>query len=157
VLSVDTKKKELVGDFKTHGREWHPHGTPEEVKVHDFIDPARGRAVPYGVYDIANTAGWVSVGNGHRVRLWKLELQKLANEPRIPITVCHLPPGTGKWNKIEHSFSRSSPSIGAANHCANTKPSSNRSARPPQNHASSSAPNLIPIPIPKGLSSPMPN
>ena len=142
VISVDTKKKELVGNYKNNGREWHPKGTPEDVKVHDFIDPKLGRAVPYGVYDIADNKGWVSVGadhdtasfavnairrwwatmgaqrypqasrllitadgggsNGHRVRLWKVELQRLANELRIPITVSHLPPGTSKWNKIEH-------------------------------------------------------
>ena len=142
VISVDTKKKELVGNFKNNGREWHPKATPEAVKVHDFIDPKLGRAVPYGVYDIADNKGWVSVGadhdtasfavhaicrwwwamgqqrypqasrlmitadgggsNGHRVRLWKIELQMLANKLCIPITVCHLPPGTSKWNKIEH-------------------------------------------------------
>lgn len=142
VVSVDTKKKELVGTFKNNGREWRPKGKPEEVKVHDFIDPKLGRAVPYGVYDINNNVGWVSVGtnhdtacfavnairrwwkvmgkrrhpkarrlmitadgggsNGYRVRLWKIELQKLANELRLPITVCHMPPGTSKWNKIEH-------------------------------------------------------
>jgi Rhodopirellula transposase DDE domain len=141
-ISVDTKKKELVGDFKNGGREWRPKGSPEEVRVHDFVIPELGRAVPYGVYDIANNVGWVSVGidhdtaafatnairswwklmgrerfpeaktllitadgggsNGSRVRLWKIELQKLANELGIPITVCHLPPGTSKWNKIEH-------------------------------------------------------
>jgi hypothetical protein len=142
VISVDTKKKELVGDFKNQGREWRPKGTPEAVKVHDFIDPRLGRAVPYGIYDLADNKGWVSVGtdhdtasfavhainrwwltmgrarypkanrlmitadgggsNGHRVRLWKIELQNLASLLRIPITVCHLPPGTSKWNKIEH-------------------------------------------------------
>jgi hypothetical protein len=142
VISVDTKKKELVGNFKNAGREWRPKGTPEEVNVHDFIDPKLKRAVPYGVYDINNNAGWVSVGtdhdtaafavnairrwwkamgkkhypkpkgllvtadgggsNGYRVRLWKIELQKLADELKFPITVCHLPPGTSKWNKIEH-------------------------------------------------------
>lgn len=142
VISVDTKKKELVGNYKNHGREWRPQATPETVNVHDFIDPKLGRAVPYGVYDIADNKGWVSVGtnhdtasfaveairrwwlmmghqrypqasrllitadgggsNGHRVRLWKIELQQLANELAIPITVCHLPPGTSKWNKIEH-------------------------------------------------------
>jgi hypothetical protein len=142
VISVDTKKKELVGNFKNNGREWRPKGTPELVNVHDFIDPKLSRAVPYGVYDISNNVGWVSVGtdrdtasfavnairrwwrimgkarhpkatrlmisadgggsNGYRVRLWKIELQKLANELKIPITVCHLPPGTSKWNKIEH-------------------------------------------------------
>jgi hypothetical protein len=142
VISVDTKKKELVGNFKNSGREWRPKDTPELVNVHDFIDPKLGRAVPYGVYDINNNVGWVSVGtdhdtasfavnairrwwramgkkrhpkatrlmisadgggsNGYRVRLWKVELQNLADELKIPITVCHLPPGTSKWNKIEH-------------------------------------------------------
>ena len=142
VISVDTKKKELVGNFKNAGREYRPRATPEAVNVHDFIDPKLGRAVPYGVYDIADNQGWVSVGtdhdtasfavhairrwwlslgkkrypnarrllitadgggsNGYRVRLWKVELQNLANELGIPITVCHLPPGTSKWNKIEH-------------------------------------------------------
>jgi hypothetical protein len=142
VISVDTKKKELVGNFKNNGREWRPQGTPELVNVHDFIDPKLSRAVPYGVYDINNNVGWISVGtdhdtasfavhairrwwramgkkrypkakrlmitadgggsNGHRVRLWKVELQKLATEIGLPITVCHLPPGTSKWNKIEH-------------------------------------------------------
>jgi transposase len=142
VISVDTKKKELVGNFKNQGREYRPKATPEAVNVHDFIDPALGRAVPYGVYDIADNKGWVSVGtdhdtasfavhaiqrwwhtlgqtrypkasrlmitadgggsNGHRVRLWKVELQTLANALGFPITVCHLPPGTSKWNKIEH-------------------------------------------------------
>jgi len=142
VISVDTKKKELVGDFKNAGREWRPQGQPEEVRVHDFLIKELGRAVPYGIYDLAANAGWVSVGmnhdtsafavqsirrwwqdigrrrypdaerltitcdgggsNGSRVRLWKLELQKLANELCIDITVHHLPPGTSKWNKIEH-------------------------------------------------------
>jgi Rhodopirellula transposase DDE domain len=142
VISVDTKKKELVGNFKNNGREWRPKDTPERVNIHDFIDPKLGRAVPYGVYDINNNVGWVSVGtdhdtasfavhairrwwrtmgkkrhskatrlmisadgggsNGYRVRLWKVELQKLADELKLPITVCHLPPGTSKWNKIEH-------------------------------------------------------
>ncbi len=142
VISVDTKKKELVGNFKNNGREWHRQGAPEAVNVHDFIDRKLSRAVPYGVYDINNNVGWVSVGtdhdtacfavnairrwwrtmgkkrhpeakrlmitadgggsNGYRVRLWKVELQKLADELRLAITVCHLPPGTSKWNKIEH-------------------------------------------------------
>ena len=142
VISVDTKKKELVGDFKNGGREWHKEGQPEQVRVHDFVIPELGRAAPYGVYDIAENTGWVSVGidhdtaafaanairswwqnmgherypnaktlvitadgggsNGSRVRLWKLELQKLANEFGFPIRVCHLPPSTSKWNKIEH-------------------------------------------------------
>jgi hypothetical protein len=142
VISVDTKKKELVGNFKNNGREWRPKGRPELVNIHDFIDPKLKRAVPYGIYDITNNVGWVSVGtdhdtatfathairrwwrtmgrkrhpnakrlmisadaggsNGYRVRLWKVELQKLADELKLPITVCHLPPGTSKWNKIEH-------------------------------------------------------
>ena len=142
VISVDTKKKELVGDFKNAGREWRPQGEPEAVRVHDFVIKELGRAVPYGIYDLAANAGWVSVGmnhdtaafavqsirrwwqdigckrypaakrltitcdgggsNGSRVRLWKLELQKLASQLDIDITVHHLPPGTSKWNKIEH-------------------------------------------------------
>ena len=141
-ISVDTKKKELVGDFKNSGREYRPKGQPEPVRVHDFLIPELGRAAPYGVYDIANNAGWVSLGidhdtasfavntigrwwqamgrlrypqatrlvvtadcggsNGARVRLWKRELQALANELAVRIAVCHLPPGTSKWNKIEH-------------------------------------------------------
>jgi transposase len=141
-ISVDTKKKELVGDFKDGGREYQPAGSPEQVRVHDFIDPKLGRAAPYGVYDIADDKGWVSVGidhdtaafavnairswwtnmgrgryadahtltitadgggsNGSRVRLWKIELQKLADELGLTIVVLHLPPGTSKWNKIEH-------------------------------------------------------
>jgi hypothetical protein len=142
VISVDTKKKELVGNFKNGGREWRPQGDPEEVRVHDFLIKELGRAVPYGIYDLAANAGWVSVGidhdtaefavqtirtwwrtvgskrypnarhltitadgggsNGSRVRLWKRELQRLANELGIDIHVHHLPPGTSKWNKIEH-------------------------------------------------------
>ena len=142
VISVDTKKKELVGDFKNNGREWRPRGSPEEVRVHDFLIEELGRAVPYGVYDLADNAGWVGVGvgydtaafavqtirrwwqgigrcrypgaerlvitadgggsNGSRVRLWKRELQRLADELGISIEVHHLPPGTSKWNKIEH-------------------------------------------------------
>ena len=142
VISVDTKKKELVGNFKNNGREWRRKGAPEAVNVHDFIDPKLKRAVPYGVYDINNNVGWVSVGtdhdtacfavnairrwwramgkkrhpkakrlmitadgggsNGYRVRLWKIELQNLSDELKLPITVCHLPPGTSKWNRIEH-------------------------------------------------------
>jgi hypothetical protein len=141
-ISVDTKKKELVGDFKNAGRELRPKGQPEPVRVHDFRIPELGRAVPYGVYDITGNTGWVSVGvdhdtasfavnairswwrmmgqarypharsllitadcggsNGARVRLWKRELQLLADELGLTITVCHLPPGTSKWNKIEH-------------------------------------------------------
>ena len=142
VISVDTKKKELVGLYKNNGKTWRPKGNPEKVKVHDFVDAELGRASPYGVYDLANDAGWVSVGtdhdtaafavqtirrwwqsvgsstfpsatslmitadgggsNGSRVRLWKVELQNLADEIGLPITVCHFPPGTSKWNKIEH-------------------------------------------------------
>jgi transposase len=142
VISVDTKKKELVGDFKNAGREWQPQSHPEEVRVHDFIDPDLGKVAPYGVYDLTTNTGWVNVGidhdtsefavasirrwwremgqpiypvarrllitadgggsNGSRVRLWRRELQKLANALSIPVQVCHFPPGTSKWNKIEH-------------------------------------------------------
>jgi hypothetical protein len=142
VISVDTKKKELVGEYKNGGREWRPAGEPEKVKVHDFIDRQLGKANPYGVYDLAADTGWVSVGtdhdtaafavetirrwwntvginaypnacrllitadgggsNGSRTRLWKTELATLATETGLQITVCHLPPGTSKWNKIEH-------------------------------------------------------
>ena len=142
VISVDTKKKELVGAFKNVGREWQPKGEPEEVKVHDFLEPELGKAIPYGVYDLSQNQGWVSVGmdhdtarfaaeaigrwwkkmgstryrharellicadgggsNGSRSRLWKVALQELAIKLRMPIHVCHLPPGTSKWNKIEH-------------------------------------------------------
>jgi hypothetical protein len=141
-ISVDTKKKELVGDFKNNGRELRPKGQPEAVRVHDFKIPALGRVAPYGVYDIAANHGWVSVGvdadtavfavesirrwwyrlgqarypdatsltitadcggsNGVQVRLWKRELQRFANETGLKVTVAHLPPGTTKWNKIEH-------------------------------------------------------
>jgi transposase len=144
VISVDTKKKELVGDFKNAGREWELKGQPEEVRVHDFKirEPDKGKVAPYGVYDLGRNVGWVSVGvdhdtaafavesirrwwrwmgarsdpqakrllitadsggsNGARVRLWKWELQKLADEIGLEISVCHFPPGTSKWNKIEH-------------------------------------------------------
>jgi transposase len=142
VISVDTKKKELVGDFKNNGRELRPKGDPEKVRVYDFLIPELGRANPYGVYDLTHNAGWVSVGvdhdtaafaaqsirrwwqsmgaaeypsaqrilitadcggsNGARVRLWKTELQRLADETGLDISICHLPPGTSKWNKIEH-------------------------------------------------------
>ena len=141
-ISVDTKKKELVGNFKNGGREWRPAGDPEKVRVHDFLDKKLGKAIPYGVYDLARNAGWVSVGmdhdtaafavntirrwwrtmgrtayprarrllivadsggsNGSRVRLWKWELHRLAKRTGLAIQVCHLPPGTSKWNKIEH-------------------------------------------------------
>ncbi len=144
VISVDTKKKELVGDFKNAGREWQPQGQPEPVRVHDFEirEHGKGKVAPYGVYDLGRNTGWVSVGvdhdtaafavesirrwwrwmgrpayqrakrllitadsggsNGARVRLWKWELQKLADENGLQISVCHFPPGTSKWNKIEH-------------------------------------------------------
>jgi hypothetical protein len=141
-ISVDTKKKELVGDFKNVGREWRPGGEPEEVRVHDFLDKKLGKAIPYGVYDLLNNQGWVSVGidhdtaqfavnsirlwwhrmghrrfprasdllitadgggsNGHRSRLWKVALQALADALGLRLHVCHFPPGTSKWNKIEH-------------------------------------------------------
>jgi Rhodopirellula transposase DDE domain len=142
VVSVDTKKKELVGEFKNGGQEWRPQGDPEKVKVHDFPDKKKGKAIPYGVYDLANNEGWVSVGidhdtaefaaasirrwwtemgsqrfprgkellitadgggsNSSRNRLWKKSLQGLADELDLKLQVCHFPPGTSKWNKIEH-------------------------------------------------------
>jgi hypothetical protein len=142
VISVDTKKKELVGEFKNGGRELRPKGQPELVRVHDFVDQELGRATPHGIYDLGRNSGWVSVGMDHdtaefavetirrwwrmmgsptypkatrllitadaggsndsRLRLWKIELQKLADETGLRIVVCHFPPGTSKWNKIEH-------------------------------------------------------
>jgi transposase len=142
VISVDTKKKELVGEFRNAGREWHPAGQPPAVRVHDFQDEELGKAIPYGVYDLSANAGWVSVGidhdtpefavesiqrwwrrmgrrtypqarellitadgggsNGSRTRLWKVALQRMANGTGLRISVCHFPPGTSKWNKIEH-------------------------------------------------------
>jgi len=141
-ISVDTKKKELVGDFKNAGRQWRPKGAPEPVRVHDFVIPEQGKAIPYGIYDLRRNEGWVSIGidhdtarfavnairswwkrmgrpaypgatsllitadaggsNGSRLRLWKWELQRFANRTGLSITVCHLPPGSSKWNKIEH-------------------------------------------------------
>jgi hypothetical protein len=142
VVSVDTKKKELVGDFKNPGQEWRPEGDPQKVRVHDFKDEELGKAIPYGVYDVANNQGWVSVGidhdtayfaansirrwyedmgskrfprarelmitadgggsNSSRSRLWKVALQGLADQLELQLKVCHFPPGTSKWNKIEH-------------------------------------------------------
>jgi DNA-binding phage protein len=142
VISVDAKKKELVGQYDNGGREWQPRGQPEPVNVHDFPDPQLGKAIPYGIYDVGRNLGWVNVGcdhdtasfavesirrwwtqmgsalykkakqvlicadsggsNGYRVRLWKVELQELADTLGVTVTVCHLPPGTSKWNKIEH-------------------------------------------------------
>ena len=142
VISVDTKKKELVGDFKNAGREWRPRGEPELVRVHDFKDQELGKAIPHGIYDIRLDEGWVTVGidhdtaqfavnsirawwkhlgrerypnaarlqitadcggsNGNRTKLWKVELQKLADDTSLEIAVCHFPPGTSKWNRIEH-------------------------------------------------------
>jgi len=142
VISVDTKKKELIGQFKNNGREWRLKGKPLAVNTHDFVDPELGKVIPYGIYDLSTNQGWVNVGidhdtasfavssirrwwqemgkeiypqatellitadcggsNGYRVRLWKMELQLLASEMGITIHVCHLPPGTSKWNKIEH-------------------------------------------------------
>src|SRR6266849_1537128 len=121
VISVDTKKKELLGNFKNAGKEWQPKGAPEKVLVHDFPGDSLGKAIPYGIYDMARNEAWVSVGrgayrnarellitadaggsNGYRARAWKLEAQELADELGIRIRVCHFPPGTSKWNKIEH-------------------------------------------------------
>jgi hypothetical protein len=142
VISVDTKKKELVGNFKNGGREWQPKGKPVPVRVHDFLDPQLGKVIPYGIYDTGRNEGWVNVGidhdtpefavdsiarwwkvmgskvypgarelfitadgggsNGYRSRLWKVALQNFADASDLAITVSHLPPGTSKWNKIEH-------------------------------------------------------
>ena len=142
VISIDAKKKELIGNFKNEGREWHPKADAPKVKVYDFPNDAKGKITPYGIYDITHNLGWVNVGidkdtsefavqsirnwwykmgselygeskallicadgggsNGSRVRLWKQELQKFSNETGLKITVCHFPPGTSKWNKIEH-------------------------------------------------------
>jgi hypothetical protein len=142
VISVDTKKKELVGDFKNAGREWRLQGEPDQVRVHDFLDKELGKAIPYGVYDVTHNQGWVSVGidhdtayfaaasirrwweemgvlrfpraeellitadgggsNSHRSRLWKAALQDLADDIGLKLTICHFPPGTSKWNKVEH-------------------------------------------------------
>ena len=142
VVSVDAKKKELVGDYKNGGREWQPKGSPEKVRVHDFPDKKQGKTTPYGVYDLTANEGWVGVGtdhdtaeiavqtircrwrqmgsraypdarellimadgggsNGSRTRLWKVALQRLADETGMAVSVCHFPPGTSKWNKIEH-------------------------------------------------------
>jgi hypothetical protein len=141
-ISVDTKKKENIGDFKNGGQEWRPGGQPEPVRVHDFKDQELGKAIPYGIYDMLSNEGWVSVGidhdtarfaahgilcwwsemgqnrfphaskllitadgggsNSHRNRLWKIALQELADEIGLSLSVCHFPPGTSKWNKIEH-------------------------------------------------------
>ena len=141
-ISVDTKKKETLGNLKNSGRTWRPKGRPVEVKTHDFPDPRKGKAVPYGVYDLSRNEAWVNVGisndtaefavesirrwwkrlgrrrypharrllinadsggsNGNRNRLWKVELQRLSNQIGLDIEVCHFPPGTSKWNKIEH-------------------------------------------------------
>ena len=142
VISVDTKKKELVGNFKNGGKEWQPKGEPEKVEIHDFASPEFPKVIPYGVYDIGKNMGWINVGtdhdtasfavasvrrwwfgmgreiypsatallicadcggsNGYRVRLWKIELQTMASETGLRITICHFPPGTSKWNKVEH-------------------------------------------------------
>jgi transposase len=142
VISVDAKKKELIGNFKNPGQEWHPHQHPPQVDIHDFPDESLGKALPYGVYDLTMNQGWISIGishdtaelavesirrwwdemgqalypnaqkllitadcggsNSNRCRLWKLKLQELADEVGLTIQVCHFPPGTSKWNKIEH-------------------------------------------------------
>ena len=142
VVSVDTKKKELIGTYRNAGETWRPEGDPEEVNTYDFVDKELGKAIPYGVFDVARNRGWVSVGvdhdtatfavaalrswwwgegaaaypkatrllicadgggsNGHRVRLWKIEVARLADETGLEITCCHFPPGTSKWNRIEH-------------------------------------------------------
>ncbi len=147
VISIDTKKKELIGNFRNAGKEWKPKGEYDEVNVYDFMQLAEGKAVPYGIYDMKLNEGYVNVGidhdtaefavqsirkwwnlmgkkrypdakrlmitadgggsNGSRVKLWKIELQEFASESNLEITVYHFPPGTGKWNKIEHRHSHS--------------------------------------------------
>jgi len=164
VISVDTKKKELVGDFKNAGREWQPQATPEEALVHDFPGDAIGKAIPYGVYDMARNEAWVNVGrdhdtpqfavasirqwwkmmgssayphakqlfitadaggsNGYRSLAWKHELQKFADDVRLSIRVSHFPPGTSKWNKIEHHLSVTSRRTGGGSPCEPSRPSS---------------------------------
>ena len=139
VISVDTKKKELVGEYRNEGKEWQPQGTPEKVNVHDFPEAGVGKAIPYGIYDVGRNLGWVNVGrdhdtasfavesirrwwralgaalypqaeqllicadaggsNGYRTKLWKVELQSLADATGLEVTVCHLPPGTSKWTR----------------------------------------------------------
>lgn len=146
VISVDTKKKELIGNFKNPGTEWHPKQQPTQVRMHDFVDPLLGKAIPYGIYDLTLNQGWVSVGiahdtaefavesirhwwsqmgqplyptsqhllvtadcggsNGNRNHLWKLKLQEFAAQTGLTVHVCHFPPGTSKWNKIEHADNR---------------------------------------------------
>ena len=141
MISIDTKKKENIGQFKNGGQEWHPTGEPKPVKTHDFPDKQLGKAIPYGIYDLSQNQGWVNVGidhdtaefavesirrwweqlgkahyrrsqhllitadcggsNGYRNRLWKLKLQEFADESGLTLHVCHFPPGTSKWNKIE--------------------------------------------------------
>jgi hypothetical protein len=175
VISVDTKKKELVGDYKNAGREWRPAGSPEPVQMHDFPDPRVGKAIPYGVYDVAGNEGWVNVGVDHdtpdfavaairawwrnmgsrrypeatdvmitadsggsnaaRSRGWKMALQRLADETGIRITVAHFPPGTSKWNKIEHRMSVTSRRTGAVAPCSPTTSSSTSSRTPPRTPA----------------------
>ena len=163
VVSVDAKKKELVGPFANGGREWQGTSTPEEVRVHDFPDPERGKAIPYGVYDLAANEGWVSIGTDHDTaefaveslrrwwremgqerypeasrllitadsggsnasqgRLWKVALQAWADEAGLEISVCHFPPGTSKWNKIEHRMFSEIPRTGAGDRSSATKSS----------------------------------
>ena len=194
VISVDTKKKELVGQFKNGGREWLPRGEPERVNVHDFMDKQLGKAIPYGVYDVAGDAGWVSVGtdhdtaefavatiatwwrkagssayphasrllitadgggsNGYRTRLWKTELAQFAEQSGLTITVCHLPPGTSKWNKIEHRLFSHISMNWRGRPLPATKSLSTPSPRPPPAPGSPSPPNSTPEATPRASRSP---
>jgi Rhodopirellula transposase DDE domain len=195
VVSVDTKKKELVGAYKNPGREWQPKGEPEQVKVYDFIGE-EGKAIPYGVYDVAANAAWVSDGrdhdtatfavatlrrwwvamgrplypeanrllicadgggsNGSRVRLWKVELAAFAAETGLQITCCHLPPGTSKWNKIEHRLFSHISMNWRGRPCKATRPSSSSSPPPPPAPDSRYEPNSTTPTTPPGSRSATP-
>jgi len=184
VISVDTKKKELVGRYTQAGKEWHPKGEPVDVSTYDFPSQADGKAIPYGVYDVTDNSAWVSVGidhdtsvfavatiekwweqmgkkkypnarrilitadgggsNGHRPWLWKFQLARLAATTGLEIIVCHYPPGTSKWNKIEHRSSPESPTTGADDRSRHTKPSSTSSPTPQPPQDWPSAANSIP-------------
>jgi hypothetical protein len=188
-ISVDTKKKELVGDFKNGGREWRAKGTPERVRIHDFIVPEQGKAIPYGVYALHRNEGWASVGidhdtaslavnairswwrrmgrpvyararsllitgdaggsNGPRLRLWKWELQRFANRIGLSVSVCHFPPGTSKWKKIEHRLFSTSPPTGVVSHSPAWPSSSASSARQRRPLACGSGPRSTTVLIPK--------
>jgi hypothetical protein len=198
VLSVDTKKKELVGEFKNGGREWQPKGRPEAVNVHDFPSQGVGKAIPYGIYDVSRNSGWVSVGidhdtacfavealrrwwrgegratyaaarrllicadgggsNDYRSRLWKVELARFARETGLEITVCQLPPGTSKWNKIERRmFAHISLNWRGRPLTSHEAVIELISGQPPRGRGCGSTPNSIPTPTRPGSRSSTPN